>query len=66
MTKSRHDDDVKGQPYLAKILREVGGPASAEDLFKRAELPVTDFYKQLAWEIDNGHVRDDETNLEAA
>lgn len=66
MTKSRHDDDVKGQPYLAKILRAVGGPASAEELFKRAELPVTDFYKQLAWEIDNGHVRDDETKLEAA
>jgi len=66
MTKSRQDDDVLHKPYLAGLLREAGGTTSVEDLFKRAELPVTDFYKQLAWEVENGHIRDDETRLEAA
>ena len=66
MTKSRHDDDVQHKPYLAGLLREAGGITSVEDLFRRAELPVTDFYKQLAWEVENGHIRDDETRLEAA
>lgn len=66
MPKSRHDDDVQHKPYLAGLLRIAGGTSSVEDLFKRAELPVTDFYKQLAWEVDNGHVRDDETRLGAA
>ena len=51
---------------LACLLREAGGIASVEDLFRRAELPVTDFYKQLVWEVENGHIRDDETRLEAA
>jgi type I restriction enzyme S subunit len=66
MTKSRHDDDVQHKPYLAGLLREAGGITSVEDLFRRAELPVTDFYKQLAWEVENGHIHDDETRLEAA
>jgi type I restriction enzyme S subunit len=66
MTKSRHDDDVQHKPYLAGLLREAGGIASVEDLFRHAKLPVTDFYKQLAWEVENGHIRDDETRLEAA
>jgi type I restriction enzyme S subunit len=66
MTKSRQDDDVLNKPYLAGLLREAGGIAGVEDLFRRAELPVTDFYKQLAWEVENGHIRDDETRLEAA
>jgi type I restriction enzyme S subunit len=66
MTKSRLDDDVQHKPYLAGLLREVGGITSVEDLFRRAELPVTDFYKQLAWEVENGHIRDDEMRLEAA
>jgi type I restriction enzyme S subunit len=66
MTKSRYDNDVQHKPYLAGLLREAGGIASVEDLFRRAELPVTDFYKQLAWEVENGHIRDDETRLEAA
>jgi len=56
MTKSRQDDDVKEKPYLAGLLRQAGGVASTEDLFKRSELPVTDFYKQLAWEINAGHI----------
>jgi type I restriction enzyme, S subunit len=66
MTKSRQDDDVHHKPYLAGLLREAGGITSVEDLFRRAELPVTDFYKQLAWEVENGHIRDDDTRLEAA
>jgi type I restriction enzyme S subunit len=64
MTKSRQDDDVMGQPYLAGHLRRFGSPASAEALFKVAELPVADFYKQLAWEVDQGHVKDNQTSLE--
>jgi type I restriction enzyme S subunit len=58
MTKSRQDEDVKNEPYLANIIREVGGSSEVEDLFKKADLPVTDFYKQLAWEVDQGHIRD--------
>lgn len=66
MTKSRQDEDVQGKPYLAKHLRQLGGSASAEALFKVAELPVADFYKQLAWEVAQGHVRDGKTVLELA
>jgi type I restriction enzyme S subunit len=66
MTKSRNDEDVKYKPYLADLLRRTGGNAEVEELFKRADLPVSDFYKQLAWEIDNGHIRDDASKLEAA
>lgn len=64
MTKSRQDDDVMGQPYLAGHLRRIGTPATAEALFKVAELPVADFYKQLAWEVAKGHVKDNQTTLE--
>lgn len=64
MTKSRHDNDVMGQPYLARQLRRLGVPSSAEALFKVAELPVADFYKQLAWEVTQGHVKDRQTLLE--
>lgn len=66
MAKSRFDDDVKGKPYLASLLGEIGGNAKIEDLFKRAELPVVDFYKQLAWEVEQGHILDSETRLEMA
>lgn len=64
MTKSRQDEDVKGLPYLAGHLRRLGVPTTAQSLFKEAELPVADFYKQLAWEIAEGHVRDNQTTLE--
>ena len=64
MTKSRQDLDVMGQPYLAKHLRQLAVPASAEALFKLAELPVADFYKQLAWEVAQGHIKDNQTSLE--
>ena len=65
MTKSRQDADVSGQPYLATHLRRLGGQATAELLFKSAELPVADFYKQLAWEVAQGHVLDGDTTLGA-
>ncbi|MDD2819624.1 MAG: hypothetical protein PHN51_12635 [Candidatus Nanopelagicales bacterium] len=64
MTKSRQDNDVLGQPYLARHLRLIGGVAPAEVLFKASELPVADFYKQLAWEVAQGHLRDGKTVLE--
>lgn len=64
MTKSRQDKDVKGQPYLAGHLRIMGEPSTVESLFKAAQLPVADFYKQLAWEIDEKHVKDNQITLE--
>lgn len=66
MTKSRQDDDVKNQPYLAGHLRLLEGTATVETLFKVSELPVADFYKQLAWEVAQGYVKDNKTALEAA
>jgi len=64
MTKSRQDDDVMDHPYLADHLRRLGTPATAEALFKMSELPVADFYKQLAWEVAQGHVNDNRITLE--
>lgn len=64
MTKSRQDEDVKGKPYLADHLRRLGEPVAVQALYQIAELPVADFYKQLAWEVEQGHVRDNTTSLE--
>lgn len=64
MTKSRQDEDVKGKPYLAGHLRRIGEPVEAQVLFKSSELPVADFYKQLAWEVAQGLVKDNTTTLE--
>lgn len=67
MTKSRQDDDVKNKPYLADMIRKVGGASTVEELFKLADLQLTDFYKQLAWEVDRGHIIDrDNQELKAA
>jgi type I restriction enzyme S subunit len=65
MSKSRHDPDVLGQPYLAKILRRQSTAGSVEALFKVSDLPVADFYKQLSWEIENRHIVDKQDKLEA-
>ncbi|MBX3627820.1 MAG: restriction endonuclease subunit S [Rhizobacter sp.] len=65
-TKSRQEEDVKGQPYLAGHLRHLGQPVDAKTLFEASELPVADFYKQLAWEIAHGHVNDADPLLEPA
>lgn len=45
-------------------MRLIGGGSPAEVLFKASELPVADFYKQLAWEVAQGHLRDGKTVLE--
>jgi len=65
MTKSRQDEDVNGKPYLANLLKEAKA-SSVEDLFRKAELPVADFYKQLAWEVQEGHIKDHPNRLEVA
>jgi type I restriction enzyme, S subunit len=65
MAKSRQDDDVQGQPYLATKLKTLHR-ADVQTLFRDSNLPVADFYKQLAWEIDNGHIIDNPKALKAA
>ncbi len=65
VTKSRQNDDVKDKPYLAGLLKS-GRFSDAQSLFRAADLPVSDFYKQLAWEIDKGHILDNAEELKAA
>lgn len=65
MAKSRQDEDVNGKPYLANLLRK-SRVLNVEDLFRTADLPVADFYKQLAWEVQAGHIKDNPDRLEAA
>ncbi|MBQ0961633.1 restriction endonuclease subunit S [Ideonella sp. 4Y11] len=65
-TKSRQDEDVKGLPYLAGHLRRLGRPVDAKTLYEASELPVADFYKQLTWEIAEGHVKDLDPLMEPA
>lgn len=65
MTKSRFDDDVKGQPYLAGLLRASSKPTNATELFKQSELSIVDFYKQLSWEVEKGFIWHDDKTLEA-
>ena len=65
MPKSRQDDDVMGKPYLAKKLKALRS-GNVQTLFRTADLPVADFYKQLAWEIDNKHIIDENDRLRAA
>lgn len=65
MSKSRQDDDVEDKPYLAGLLKS-GRFSDAQSLFRAADLPVADFYKQLAWEIDKGHILDNAEELKAA
>jgi type I restriction enzyme, S subunit len=57
---------VQHKPCLSGLLREAGGISIVENLFRNAELPVTEFYKQLAWEVEHGPIGDDETRLGAA
>jgi type I restriction enzyme, S subunit len=65
MTKSRQDDDVKDKPFLAGLLKSAPN-ANVQTLFRAANLPVADFYKQLTWEIDKGHILDSAEELKAA
>ena len=66
MTKSRFDDDVQGKPYLAGILKGSKKSLSAEDLFKKADLPLVDFYPQLDFEVKQMLIVDRDGRLEAA
>jgi type I restriction enzyme S subunit len=66
MTKSRFDPDVKGKPYLATLIKSEGASVDPAELFRKSDLPVADFYKQLAWEVDQGHLRASGDTLEAA
>jgi type I restriction enzyme S subunit len=63
MTKTRLDGDVRGQPYLAALLQVAGGTAEVTDLFAASDLPVGDFYKQLAWEVERGLIVDDHSSV---
>jgi type I restriction enzyme S subunit len=65
MSKSRQDDDVKNKPYLAGLLKSAGR-SDVQSLFRAADLSVADFYKQLAWEIGEGHILDNTEELKAA
>lgn len=66
MTKSRFDEDVQGKPYLAGFLKGSKKNLSAEDLFKKADLPLVDFYKQLDFEVKQKLIIDRDGQLEAA
>jgi type I restriction enzyme S subunit len=66
MTKSRFDDDVQGKPYLAGFLKGFKTSLSGEDLFKKADLPLVDFYKQLDFEVKQKMIVDRDGQLEAA
>jgi type I restriction enzyme, S subunit len=65
MTRSRFDPEVKEQPYLATLLREAEHALSVEELYRRADLSLVDFYKQLGWEVANQMIRDDSARLQA-
>lgn len=64
VTKSRRDDDVWQKPYLAGKLKKLNA-VDVQSLFLAADLPVADFYKQLAWEVANRHIFDDSNQLKA-
>ncbi len=66
MTKSRFDQDVLGKPYLASFLKGSKRSLSAEDLFKKADLPLVDFYKQLDFEVKQKLIVERDGQLEAA
>ncbi len=34
-------------------------------VFRVAQLPLVDYYKQLAWEVDHGFITEDDKKLEA-
>lgn len=63
MTKTRKDEDVRGKPYLADLLKAAGGTAEITDLFGKADLPVGDFYAQLAWEVKYGLIIDEKSSV---
>ncbi|PMU10275.1 hypothetical protein C1Y11_12645 [Pseudomonas sp. FW305-20] len=66
MSKRRQDKDVLGQPYLRSHLHRLGSKTTADVLFKTADLSIADFYKQLAWEVEQGFIQDHGHTLEAS
>jgi type I restriction enzyme S subunit len=66
MSRSRTDIDVKGKPYLASKVKEVGGKTSIEQLYRTADLSLIDFYKQLSDEFDRRWLRKTGGLVEAA
>jgi type I restriction enzyme S subunit len=63
MSKTREDSDVRGKPYLATLLTAAGGSCEVTDLFDQADLPVGEFYAQLAWEVRRGLIVDDKSSV---
>jgi type I restriction enzyme S subunit len=66
MTKSRFDKDVQGKPYLAGFMKGSKKNLSVEELFRKADLPLVDFYKQLDFEVKQKMLVDRDGQLEAA
>ena len=66
MQMNRHDEGVKGAPYLRDILKTMDGVALPEDLYRRSALNIVDFYKQLSDEHDKGWLIDDNKCVRAA
>ncbi len=55
--RKRRDSDVKGKPFLTDKLRDLGGKASAEQLYEASGLPIVDFYKQLSDEYNQAWLK---------
>ncbi len=53
------------EPYLSDLLK-ASHVCDVQGLFKIANMPVTNFYKQLSWEIDQGYIVDSPHELKAA
>jgi len=66
MNKTRKSPEVKDKPYLASILKGSQSINEAKTLFSLSDLTVQDFYKQLAWEIDQGFIKATDQLIEAA
>ncbi len=65
MTKSRFDDDVRGKPYLANLLKRSTKKITLDDLFKKAKLSRVDFTKQLDFEIKQKMIVERDGQFEA-
>jgi type I restriction enzyme, S subunit len=65
MEKKRSDLDVKGEPYLASLLKKNGVKITVEQLYSDSNLSVVDFYKQLSDEYEKGWLREVGENVEA-
>jgi type I restriction enzyme S subunit len=66
MNKTRKSPEVKDKPYLTSILQGLQSVNDAKTLFSFSDLAVHDFYKQLAWEIDQGFIKATDELIEAA